>query len=97
VFFKRHVTLPYEINRLYNSKHPMKSKIQIISLTAFVGVVLMTGCAGPEARHDARVDRRHDAGERIEDRSDTRQYNRVDRRDERYDRRGDRRDARYSY
>jgi hypothetical protein len=73
------------------NEHSMKSKIHIISLTALV--VILTGCAGPEARHDNRVDRRHDTAERVEDRSTNRQDNRYDRRDDRYDRR----DARYGY
>jgi PBP1b-binding outer membrane lipoprotein LpoB len=69
----------------------MKSKIHIIALTALV--VIMTGCAGPEARHDNRVDRRHDTAERVEDRSHESpgQSLRSPRRPY------DRRDARYGY
>ena len=51
----------------------MKSKIHIVSLTALIAVLLITGCAGPAIRHDNRTDRR-----------DYRQDNRYDRRDARW-------------
>jgi len=71
----------------------MKSKIHIVSLVALVAIFMISGCAGPAVRHDNRVDRRHDAGDRVEYRADARQDNRYDRRDDRYDRR----DARFGY
>jgi hypothetical protein len=76
-----------------SSSHLMKTKIQILSLITLAGAFVMTGCAGPEVRHDVRVDRRTDSAERVEDRSGTRQYNRNDRQGDRYDRRG----TRYGY
>jgi hypothetical protein len=51
----------------------MKSKTQIIAFATLVAIFIITGCAGPEARHDDRTGRRDD-----------RQDNRVDRRDARW-------------
>ncbi len=62
-------------------------------LVAVLGISGLAACAGPVARHDARVDRRSDAAERVEDRSSSRQDNRYDRRVDRYDRI----DSRYGY
>ena len=47
---------------------------------------ILASCAGPEVRHDTRVDRRDDAAHRVDSRSTNRQDNRYDRRDERGER-----------
>jgi hypothetical protein len=78
---------PQKLNRPYENPPPSHRAVTLIA------GFLTAGCAGPQVRHDTRVDRRHDTAERVEDRSSTRQYNRYDRRDDRYDRR----DARYGY
>ncbi len=70
--------------------HHMKTTILI---AVFAVILLTAGCAGPAARHEARVDRRSDAAERTEQRVENRQGNRYDRRSDRYERR----DARYGY
>ena len=62
----------------------MKTQIRIATLAALVATFTLAGCAGTEARHDNRVERR-----------DTRQDYRVDRRDNRQDNRVERRDARH--
>ena len=67
--------------------------LNALLLVAVLGAAGLAGCAGPAVRHEARMDRRSDAGERVEDRSSTRQYNRYDRRTDRYDRI----DSRYGY
>ena len=55
----------------------MKSKTSIVALAALAAVLIITGCAGPEARHDNRVDHR-------DYRQDDRQGDRYDRRDARW-------------
>jgi hypothetical protein len=55
-------------------------------------VLLLPACAGPAARHDARVDRRYDRRDRVSTyagdpaaRRTDRAYDRADRIDNRYD------------
>jgi hypothetical protein len=70
----------------------MKTKLtlQIVFISAIlVTGIFSTGCAGPAARHNARVDRREDAADRAGARQDIRYDRRADRRD--------RIDDRYSY
>lgn len=60
----------------------MKTKIPLM----LFATLIFTGCAGPSARHEARVDRREDAGDRAYNRASTRHENRYDRRTDRYER-----------
>ena len=71
----------------------MKTVAPHVVLATLLGITGLAGCAGPAARHDARMDRRSDAAERVEDRASNRQDNRYDRRMDRYDRI----DSRYGY
>lgn len=67
-------------------------KTKSIPILFFLALIF-AGCAGPTARHDARVDRRSD-------RHDNRQDRRYDRYDDRQDRRYDRQERienRYGY
>ncbi len=65
-----------------------------------VALLLFSSCAGPAARHDARVDRRYDRRDRLEYRADSADDRMTTRQNARYDRRADRQDridSRYDY